>query len=357
MKQGARRWAQEEFGGAQLGDRRRVARLVGLAASAVVAPGGTVTSVVKTSAQREGAFRLLENPQVRAHAVARASHDATLRRCVAEPWVYVPVDGSSLSLTDRVGAREVGQVGVWKQRGRGLQVVSALAVSSNGTPIGLCGQSCWARTERSKRVKQRYKSLQTEMRYSVAMLADVHARFLAQAPKVQPWYQLDRAYDAWSVIRLAHEQKMRMTVRVSHNRKVRESKSEPRSYLFSCAQNAPSLGCYSLNVPALAGRPARVAVLEVRACRVSLELPVARKRRLFTAVMVVTAREINHPEPLHWRLLTTVPVTSMHDAVAVISGYATRWRVEEFHRAWKRGVCHVEDTQLRATALKNLSEL
>ena len=47
-------------------------------------------------------------------------------------------------------------------------------------------------------------------------------------------------------------------------------------------------------------------------------------------------------------LLTTVPVGSLADARAVVDGYAARWRIEEFHRAWKSGVCNVEDTQLRS---------
>ena len=38
---------------------------------------------------------------------------------------------------------------------------------------------------------------------------------------------------------------------------------------------------------------------------------------------------------------------TLEDAHAVVLGYAQRWRVEDFHKAWKSGVCHVEDNQLR----------
>jgi hypothetical protein len=34
----------------------------------------------------------------------------------------------------------------------------------------------------------------------------------------------------------------------------------------------------------------------------------------------------------------------------VVFGYTQRWRIEDFHRAWKRGICNVEDTRLRARA-------
>ena len=339
-------WAREQFGAAELGDRRRVDRLVRLAAKAASAPAGTVTAVVETSAEREGAFRLLESERVSSQAVAAAVEAATMRQCSGRAAVYVAIDGSSLALTDQSGRRDVGQVGNWSQHGRGLQVASALAVSLDGTPIGLCGQRYWARQERSKR-RKRIHSLKTETRHSVELLQQVHAAFAEQAPEVVPWYQLDRGYDAWAILQVAQQQDLCMTVRVAHDRIVREHKDAPRKTLFSCIDHAPVLGHYVVHVPARRGRPARLAKLEVRACRVTVELHVARKRRQYVPIYVLSARELGHPEPLHWRLMTTVAVESLADAIKVIDGYTTRWRVEEFHRAWKRGVCNVEDTQLR----------
>ena len=145
MDLAVREWAEEEFGGARLGDARRVDRLVRLAAQAASGPAGTVTAVVSASADREGAFRLLENTKVPAEAVAWASHDATVARAREYSFAYVPVDGSSLSLTDRSGKRAVGHVGAFDQHGRGLITQTALCVSPDGTPIGVCGQQYWAR--------------------------------------------------------------------------------------------------------------------------------------------------------------------------------------------------------------------
>ncbi len=340
-------WAREAFGGAKLGDRRRTDRLVHLAASAAIAPGGTVTSVVRSSAEREGAFRLLESASVQSSAVAAASHEATVRQCVGEPWVYVPMDGSSLSLIDRVGGRDIGKVGNWSQGGRGLQVESALAVSMDGTPLGLCGQRWWARTKPAA-LPRKFRSMEKETRHSVELLDEVHTLFREQAPQVEPWFQLDRGFDAWAVLKLAHERNLCLTVRVANDRCVRESRRAPKKSLFSCVGNAPVLGRHFLQVPARHGQPARIAKLEVRARAVTFELRIARRQRLYVPMFVVSAREVGHEKPLHWRLSTTVPVESFEDALAVINGYAARWRIEEFHRAWKRGVCNVEDTQLRA---------
>jgi ribonuclease HI len=347
MDTAAWEWAREQFGDAELGDRRRVDRLVQVAARAARGPAGTVTAVFETSAEREGAFRMLESTKVTSDAVGQASHIATVHQCRKQEAVYVAIDGSSLALRDLSRKRDIGQVGNWSARGRGLLVASALAVSRDGTPIGLCGQRYWARTERSKRLK-RFYSLKTETRHGVQLLEQVHALFAQHSPEVEPWYQLDRGYDAWAILQVAHEKNLRMTVRVAHDRTVRAHKKAPKKGLFPCVNQAPVLGYRFVQVPARGGRPARTAKLEVRARKVTVELHVARKRRVYFPVYVVSARELNHNKPVHWRLMTTVPVQSLTDAVTVIDGYTTRWRVEEFHRAWKRGVCNVEDTQLRA---------
>jgi hypothetical protein len=64
----------------------------------------------------------------------------------------------------------------------------------------------------------------------------------------------------------------------------------------------------------------------------------------------VLARESNRPakDRIEWLLLTTHAITTRSDVLAVVHGYTMRWRVEDFHRAWKRGICNVEDTQLRS---------
>ena len=48
----AKAWAQEEFGDAQLGDARRTARLVAIGSGVAARPGGRVTSVFGTGAER-----------------------------------------------------------------------------------------------------------------------------------------------------------------------------------------------------------------------------------------------------------------------------------------------------------------
>src|SRR5947209_6583735 len=106
--QGDREWASEEFGLAQLGDRRRARRLLQMAASAANQPAGQVTAVFDAPAAREGAFRLLENEAVDPKEIARASHRACARRVGGSEFAFVPIDGTSLNLTDRKREKGLG---------------------------------------------------------------------------------------------------------------------------------------------------------------------------------------------------------------------------------------------------------
>jgi hypothetical protein len=68
----------------------------------------------------------------------------------------------------------------------------------------------------------------------------------------------------------------------------------------------------------------------------------------FNCVHVREERARRGDKPVEWWLLTTAPVTTLEEALNVARNYTTRWRVEEFHRAWKSGVCNVERSQLRS---------
>src|SRR5882757_8895601 len=104
------RWAQEEFGGASLGDVRRAQRLVMMAAVAAQRPAGKVTEVFTKAAEQEGAYRFLRSPQIDDEEVSASAHRAAAGRCRGQPFAYVPGDGSSLNLTDRSGKKGFGQV-------------------------------------------------------------------------------------------------------------------------------------------------------------------------------------------------------------------------------------------------------
>jgi Transposase DNA-binding/Transposase DDE domain len=347
-------WAEETFGTAVLGDVRRTQRLVAMAARAAESPRGTVTGVFPTSAEREGAFRFLENAAVSHAAVTEAAMAASAVRCRAEGLVYVAVDGSSLTLSDSAEKRELGRVGP-QLFARGLLVMSALAVDVNGAAVGLLDQQWWAREQppaerRGERMKCRsWNFSERETRFWLEALMNSERRLRDAAPGTSAWYQLDRGADCWPLIRLAVEQNFLVTIRAVHDRRIVRNDGRI-AYLNSTMRRQPVLGEYELELPERPGQRARTARMSVRACTVVINSKIGRRRRGAFELNAVLAEEVGRRggRGLRWLLLTTHPVDTFKDALAVVRGYTMRWRVEEFHRAWKRGLCNVEDTQLRS---------
>jgi hypothetical protein len=350
----ARTWASETFGGARLGDQRRTDRLVAMAARAGESPHGTVTGVFPSSAEREGAFRFLENSEVTSAAVAEAALAASAKRCRGERIVYVPVDSASLTFADESGRRELGRVG---SRGdaRGLHVMNAVAVDVNGGVIGVVDQRWWARDQplKQRRAIDRKCRCTTffkrETRFWIETMTAVEQRLNHESPDTIAWYQLDRGADCWPVLELAAERNLLVTVRAVHNRRILRDDGRA-ALLHSTLRRQPILGEYHLDIPERGQRPARRARIAVRACSVTINARVdsyKRKRRRIR-LNAVLAEEVGfrRGEHVRWLLLTTHPIASFKQALSIVQGYTMRWRIEEFHRAWKRGLCNVEASQL-----------
>ena len=348
----AAEWAEAVFGQAKLGDRRRNARLVSVATAIARRPAGTVTGVFRSSAQREGAFRLLESRAFGSEAVADAVMGATAQKARAQGLVYVAVDGSSLTLSDPLARRQLGRVGTHAST-RGLQMMNALAVDQEGVTIGLLDQQWWARPPRKARRRSERKCfgtryLERETRFWLQALQRCQQRMTEHAPRTTAWYQLDRGADAWPVFAHAIEHKLLITVRAAQNRCVIQNNGKT-SYLDDLLMRQPILGRYTLDIPARHDRPARRAAMTVRACSVTIRARVTKKRRQdFTLNAVLAYEQRPTGQPLRWLLLTTHPVQTFAQAHAVVAAYTLRWRVEEFHRAFKGGLCNVEATQLQS---------
>ncbi|MFO0645151.1 MAG: transposase DNA-binding-containing protein [Polyangiales bacterium] len=125
-------WAREEFGQAVLGDLRRTARAILIAARLLAHAAGTVTAAFGSLAERRGAYDFLACPSITVALLAAAIWAPARDDADPTHGSYVPIDGSSLSLCDTHGTR-----GTWRRRthrakGRGLQVMTAIAVSPEG---------------------------------------------------------------------------------------------------------------------------------------------------------------------------------------------------------------------------------
>lgn len=360
-------WAQEEYGSLKCSDVRHGRRLVRIASEVAARPAGTVAGACQSSASREGAFRFMENPDVRPDAIRRCLQEATLRRSAKRRRVIVAIDGTSLHITDYTRKKGLGGVGSWRKGARGLQVMTALAVAESGEPIGIVSQETWVRAGRTRRDESKRSQPKRggENERWLTTLNDCRKAFGDALPDTTPWYQLDRGGDCWQVHTFAEQNGLLLTVRAAHDRRLDERAGK----LWDALEHAPIRAKLSIVVSArgprqrskrigarqrktylVPARQARRAKVVVRAREVPLAIPTPEGLRVVT-LKAVLVREIGRAQDgVEWLLLTTHPIETREDVLAVVDGYKLRWRIEDFHRVWKSGLCRVEDTQLRSRA-------
>ena len=359
MKSEASTRAQEEFGRAKLGDVRNERRLLDMVVRVANRSSGKVSEVFDKPAELQGAYDFLENERVRAADIAMAIASKTAERCREHSYVFMPEDGSSITLTDRLKSKELGPIGASTAKARGLKMINCIAISPDGVPLGLLAQKWWVRDDTPIGKKKTHAKRKTEQKETQHWLdAEQYARdiFAAAQIKTRIWTQKDREADSWPQIldALTHETTQWTTIRASWNRRLETGNTQEESvYLWPHIDKQEAAGCYKLDVQEGKNRRARVAHMQVRFCKVTLDLCDKRTdKRVPAEIYVVCTEEIGTTpqgeEPIRWRLLTTYPVLSLLDASLVIDGYAKRWLVEQFHKGWKSGQCNVEDTQLRS---------
>ncbi len=92
------------------------------------------------------------------------------------------------------------------------------------------------------------------------------------------------------------------------------------------------------------------AVLEIRYRRIRILPPLGKQKRYPELTLyVIHAEERGTPkgrERVVWKLITDLPVASRKEAIEKLQWYASRWKIETFHKILKSG-CKTEDSKLR----------
>jgi hypothetical protein len=116
----------------------------------------------------------------------------------------------------------------------------------------------------------------------------------------------------------------------------------------------PEQARQTISVPGTINQPAREATVALRFGAVSLARPLHTADKHLPAAValwVVDVAELSPPEraePVHWRLLTTHPVSTLEQARQIVAWYRMRWIIEQVFRSLKTHCLRIEDSQVEA---------
>ena len=358
----AKTWAEQEFGGAPLGDQRLSRRLVQSATAQAESPmlsfGGAAGG---DWALVKGHYRLLDQPDesaVTMENILLPHREQTLRRMQAEQTVLCIHDGTDLDYNGAAECEGLGVIGAnqTSAKSRGLHLHSSLVVTEQGLPLGVLGARCSAPESRSAEETRSSTQIPLEEKETYAWvraMRDAEA-VAAEMPQTKIVQVMDREADFFELFDEWREgtRRTHLLVRAQHNRRTTSEKK-----LFDGVRATEPVLRLQLHIGRQSARPKRskqkarpkraerIAEMALRYQSVELRPPTYlgdKEAFLLSIVHIVEEQPAAGVTPVEWFLLTTLTIASPEQAERLVQRYCLRWRIEDWHRVLKTG-CGVEE--------------
>ncbi|MCI0356264.1 MAG: IS4 family transposase [Acidobacteria bacterium] len=339
-------WAAEQFESCDLGDARRTARAVTMAAQFAANPSGSTPEQTETWADCKAAYRLFDCADVTFSGLARPHWQRTKARTSGH---YLLLGDTTVVSFD--GERNISGMGIVTDgSAKGYLLHSSLMVTADSSHqvLGLAGQTIYYRQRVSKQEKQRQR---LQRKRESEIWGEVIDQVGPPLENVRFTHVFDRGGDNFEVYCHLLLNQCDWVVRAAQLKRLIVTPAGQQTQLGEYLQSCPVVGTYELEVKANHNQPARTALVEVRFGAIGLPAPRDCGRFAhecgitFITMHAVEVREVHPPpgvEPLRWVLLTSHAVATFEEALEVITYYEQRPLIEEFHKALKTG-CRLED--------------
>ena len=309
-------WALAEFCAAELGDARRSARLVELARQLAERPEASLPQALENRASLKAAYRFFDNADI-AHEKILASHVvSSLARMQGQEVILAVQDTTFIDYSTHLATDGLGPLHA--KGGYGMVCHGTLAFTPQRLPLGVLSLRLWARDVNKPKQSATRRSRAIEDKESLKWIDSVQAvaALKARLPGTRLVSVGDRESDVFEFFTEAQALGVDVLVRAAWDRNV----NGPEAQVFASLAAAPVVAHKQLALSASGKRKARTAKLEIRACPLTLKSPCHGSAQRLGPITLwsVWAYEPQPPagvEPLDWKLLTSVPVTSAAQAL------------------------------------------
>lgn len=353
------RVSNSEYKGATFGDERLNKRLRRIAAVMEESPAASFPTAM-TRAELEAFYRFMSNDRVDAESILAPHRRATVKRVVSGSTVIAVSDTTTLLFnTARDGLGESG---------RKLFAHVALGVDSHGTPLGVLDLFTWARTATTPSARRQRKEISSA---EAARLPNENDRWWRGIEAVEATvgnrasviHVMDSEAEDYELLHQLVQAGRRFVIRSGDDRRLERLDGSPTktselvaSFPVRCVRTVklsprkkPRLLAKKRRRRRQAARDGRNAKLSIGAVTVAVRAPSYRWDLPQTVSLnLICVREDGSPEdaePVEWVLLTTEPIDSEEQILAVVDMYRHRWKIEELFKALKSG-CAIEKRQL-----------
>ena len=323
----------------------------------------SIGQLSRSNAEQKGYYRFLENESTTQEAIT-GSMGKLCAAAVKDRTVLIFQDTTEINLYNHKNRiRHDDSIGVTNaaEHGLGFMLHPSLVVDAVSCfPYGYCDVHIYNRAlereSKETRDKHRYKQLDIEEKESYKWIGASKA---AKTVLAEAWKKViiqDREGDIYEQFATIPDEKTYLLIRAKSDRHLPEG-----GKLFNKVAACGVAGIYSIVIDGdkRKGRQKRTAHLEVRFTEVEIKNSSRTAKDIAPTVKLycVEAKESNPAvkQPVCWRLLTTIEITTFDQAMMVIEWYSWRWMIEEVFRILKKEGFDVESSELGCgTAIKKL---
>lgn len=345
----------QEFDLAELGDRRRVMRLMQLARALEEDPSASLPEATGTDAGLEGAYRLLNNEAVSAEGILAGHFKQTVERAAAQPWVIAVHDTTIFEFSGETTRKGLGPL---RGKGQGFLAHLSLLVAPGEPrrPLGVLSlQTVVRKHRRGKQAQTAMRSSESRRWYSGVQKTE--ERLSGRSAAIHVMDREGDSYELWSELMSAG---YRFVIRTSRDRSLTDSDLRLSDAILTATTVVERTIALSprreekiifsrRRHPARAGRLARLALsaIQVQVRKPKSRNPISPDNLTLNVVHVREVETHGENEPVQWTLVTREPIETAADIERIVDIYRARWLIEEYFKAIKTG-CAYEKRQLES---------
>ena len=348
------------------GDKRLDVRGNEFIRSLIIKGSHSVRYLSPSYADQRGNYRFLYNEQTSEEAIVKSMSERCASAIKGKVVLSIQ-DTSEINLySHRNRIKHDEEIGLTNaaKNGLGFMIHPSLVVDAlNCFPYGYGHVHVFnrglEREAKENRDKHQYKKLDIKEKESNKWLLSCQSAKETLKEAAMVIIVQDREGDIYEQFATIPDERTHLLIRAKSDRTLPEG-----GKLFSKVGSGELAGTYYLKLEGdkRKGQQKRTAQMEVRFTEVEIKNSSRTAKEVASTVKLycVEAREaaVSAGKGVCWRLLTTIPVTSLDQAMMIIEWYSYRWMIEEVFRILKKGGFDIEASELESAAcIKKLSLL
>lgn len=356
-------WAEDEFRDLDLGDERLNRRWCKLTSAIYSHPMNSIQKSCESWGDTKAAYRLFSNDKVDKEKILEVHRRRTIRRIRDSEEIILAIqDSSGISFNPDVRREDLGLMKSAEGKDD-LLLHTTLACTASGLPLGILDQQIIKR-KKSKGKRGCFYQLPTNKKETYRWIKATESTFSCLLDR-KVIFVGDREADMFELLLFHADMGQNFLVRSSADRvvgeraKVRKGQSRENEVLSEFLASQEVRGETEITFYDGKIKKERSAILKIKFAKIIIPAPYGlypQANHPSIKVFAIEAKEEKPPKgclAVHWKLLTSLDVSTLSQALEKIEWYKQRWTIEIFHKVLKSGY---QIEKMRLTKLNRIEK-